>query len=353
MNKIGRCFVSGVLALMLMSSSSNVFASYYTVKSGDTFWKIAGKYNMSTVKLMQANEADESRILYVGDVLYIPDEIYDVYYVKAGDTPWLISKEFNVSLTELLEINNLSEYDYIYIGQKLKIPSENSNLNNVNSEPYITYKTHIVQKGDDYWKLSVEYGVSYQELLDANGATYNSILYIGDEVKIPVHNVPVMQTKGDEYGEYLDWWNGAQYVLPRGATFKVIDFYTGKSFMVKRTTGSNHADCETLTKADTNILKSIWGGFSWTRRPVIIEYNGRRIAASVSGMPHAGNDSAQGGAYTEWRSGEYGAGLNLDYVKNNDMDGVFDVHFLNSTRHKDGLVDSKHQECVKIAAGIK
>jgi len=41
-------------------------------------------------------------------------------------------------------------------------------------------------------------------------------------------------------------------------------------------------DCETLTVKDTNIMKEIWGGFSWVRRPVIIKYNGRKIAASMT-----------------------------------------------------------------------
>jgi len=31
-------------------------------------------------------------------------------------------------------------------------------------------------------------------------------------------------------------------------------------------------------------MKEIWGGFSWVRRPVIIKYNGRKIAASMTAM---------------------------------------------------------------------
>ena len=34
------------------------------------------------------------------------------------------------------------------------------------------------------------------------------------------------------------------------------------------------------------------------------------------------------------------------------VDGVMDIHFLNSTRHSDGKVDTNHQKCIKIAAGI-
>jgi hypothetical protein len=100
-------------------------------------------------------------------------------------------------------------------------------------------------------------------------------------------------------------------------------------------------------------MKEIFGGsFSWTDRPVLIKVNGRKIAASMSGMPHAGNDAAAAAAWTSWRSGDYGAGTNFDWIKNNGMDGHFDIHFLNSTRHVDGQVDPTHQANVKIAAGL-
>ena len=84
---------------------------------------------------------------------------------------------------------------------------------------------------------------------------------------------------------------------------------------------------------------------------MIVHFNDKHIAASMTAMPHAGVDSVEGGKYTEWRSDGYSAGTNYDYVKENGMDGHVDIHFAGSKRHKDGAVDPKHQECVKIAAG--
>jgi len=43
--------------------------------------------------------------------------------------------------------------------------------------------------------------------------------------------------------------------------------------------------------------------------------NGRKMAASMAGMPHAGVDSAPANTYVKSRSGGYGAGDNLDSVK--------------------------------------
>lgn len=166
----------------------------------------------------------------------------------------------------------------------------------------------------------------------------------------PKSTTNTAQSAGNGKVELLDWWKQANAVFPTNSVATVKDVYTGKTFKVKRTMGSNHADCEALTLEDTKIIKSIWGGFSWTRRPVHVLINGRVLAASMTAMPHAGIDSAPAFQTVDNRSGDYGRGQNLDVVKNNGMDGHFDIHFLNSTRHKDGKVDPQHQALIKEAA---
>lgn len=129
-------------------------------------------------------------------------------------------------------------------------------------------------------------------------------------------------------------WSEASKVFPRGAVATIEDVYTGKTFKIKRTFGTNHADVEALTKADTAMIKEIWGGFTWERRPVIVHINGRRLAASLAGMPHAGSS--------------------LDGVPNNGMSGVIDLHFRGSRKHAEGNItatpDPLHQNAISIAA---
>lgn len=150
--------------------------------------------------------------------------------------------------------------------------------------------------------------------------------------------------------ETLDWWQSARNVFSTGSVATVKDVRTGKTFKIKRTMGTNHADSEALTAKDTEIIKSIWGGFTWNTRPVHINVKGRTLAASMSSLPHAGVDSAPAFAVVNNRSEGYGRGENLDVVKNNGMNGHFDVHFKNSTRHKDGRVDPRHQASIRIAS---
>jgi len=147
------------------------------------------------------------------------------------------------------------------------------------------------------------------------------------------------------------WYSEASRIFSRGTTATVYDIDTGLSFKVKRTYGTNHADCETLTAEDTKIMKKIYGGsWSWTRRAIIVDVDGTKLAASMAGMPHAGVESAPANKTVSSRSGGYGKGTNLDAVKGNNMSGVFDIHFYQSKTHGTQRVDEKHQAAVKKAA---
>lgn len=159
-------------------------------------------------------------------------------------------------------------------------------------------------------------------------------------------------SKSNQKSNYLAaWFGNVENSFKKGDTAQVYDIRSGRTFNIKRTYGYNHADCETLTAQDTKIMLEIYGGeWSWERRPIIITTNGKKYAASMAGMPHAGVDSAPADAYVKSRSGGYGGGSNLDAVKGNNMNGVFDVHFLNSKTHGTNKVDSNHQKALKEAA---
>jgi peptidoglycan hydrolase-like protein with peptidoglycan-binding domain len=146
-------------------------------------------------------------------------------------------------------------------------------------------------------------------------------------------------------------WSSASKVFARGTTATVYDIETGISFKIKRTYGTNHADCETLTAADTKTMKKIFGGsWSWNRRAVILTVGDTKIAASIAGMPHAGDDDKTANRTISSRSGGFGRGMNYDSVKSNGMDGHFDVHFLGSKTHGTNRLDPAHQSMVKKAA---
>lgn len=127
----------------------------------------------------------------------------------------------------------------------------------------------------------------------------------------------------------LSWDLVNQIWLP-GTTARVYDIDTGITFVAWRLYGSQHADVEPLTKSDTYLMKTIYGGkWSWARRAVIVELNGRYIAGSMNGMPHG-----------------------QQKIYGNDFDGQFCIHFLGSRLHKNRHLDAEHQAMVLKAARV-
>ncbi len=171
-----------------------------------------------------------------------------------------------------------------------------------------------------------------------------------------VNQVQVVSRQSSErrFGEYLPWSTVMEMIDKGKTVFVIEDFYTGTTFKMLAAYGGVHSDVEPLTAEDAHIIKSLWGGeYSWIRRPVLVHFNGRVIAASLNGMPHAGMDNTPEGQYINVRSGGYGYGYNFDSVKGNDFDGHLCLHFKDSKLHANRKIDEKHQKNVRIAAGLE
>ncbi len=338
---------------LMVGQVITVPSNTYTVQKGDTYYLIAKKCGVSLSSLLSINGAENNSMLYAGQKITIPSSDNTTSYtVQKGDTYWIISQKYGITLSELLAANGVTDDTSLFIGDIVKIPQRSGNSSGSSSTtPSITYKTHTVVSGDTLWNIAIKYGIPFQELLDTNSLNESSYISSGMKLTIPVHNIPVKETPAG-YGELLEWFSEAQYVVPINADFTVVDLATGKSFNARRTIGSGHADCEPLTAKDTAVMKEIWGGnFNWNKRSVLIKIGGRTIAASAAGMLHAGNDGAPGGEWTSWRSDNYGAGTNYDYIKGNDAHGHFDLHFYKSIGHSSGVENSTHQKNVLKSAG--
>lgn len=149
----------------------------YTVKKGDSLWKIANKYNTTVEKLKSANNL-KTNTLSVGQKLVIPSisvspEVSDTYIVQKGDSLWSIANKFNMTVSELKKLNNLTN-NLLSIGQVLKIKDSSNNGE----------KTYTVQKGDSLWVIANKYDITTEELKSYNNLTSN-LLSIGQVLKIP------------------------------------------------------------------------------------------------------------------------------------------------------------------------
>ena len=129
----------------------------------------------------------------------------------------------------------------------------------------------------------------------------------------------------------MDWWDsGIQQIFARGTVAKITDVETGISWYEIRKGGTNHADVQPLTAADTKAMKKACGGWSWDRRAIFVTINGVNYAASMNCMPH-------------------GSGS----IQDNDFDGHHCIHFTNSRTHGTNRVCSLHQGAIRKALAAK
>ncbi len=220
--------------------------------------------------------------------------------------------------------------------------------------------TYSVKPGDTLYDLAATYGVTVDNIMAANGLDSDKLsldqkllIPVSGKVKAikPVHKTTLTVVKqvqhtpkvlvsrarynGRAVGQLIKW-SEARNIFGIGAVATVIDVNTGYTFKIRRKGGHNHADCEPLTSADTAVMKKIYGSWSWDRRAIVVEINGKKIAASMAGMPHGSDD-----------------------VSGNDFSGHFDIHFSGSMTHgseytksRVPMVDSDHQAMVRKAAGL-
>ena len=98
-------------------------SNIYIVKSGDSLYSIARKYQITVDELKRLNNLS-SNILSIGQVLKIPstsNESSNTYIVKSGDSLYSIARKNQITVDELKRLNNLSS-NILSIGQVLKIP---------------------------------------------------------------------------------------------------------------------------------------------------------------------------------------------------------------------------------------
>lgn len=164
-----------LLVSSVNSTDDNISDAYYTVKSGDTLWGIARKYNMSVNDLKSLNNLSSNN-LSIGQKLIVSKASSNDYTVVAGDTLWGIARKFNVSVDDLKSLNNLTS-NSLSIGIVLKIPPY-SNKKNEETNVY------VVKSGDSLWSIARKFNSTVDEIKRLNSLQSN-ILSIGQRLVVP------------------------------------------------------------------------------------------------------------------------------------------------------------------------
>ncbi|MCJ0537848.1 LysM peptidoglycan-binding domain-containing protein [Enterococcus cecorum] len=211
------------------NQSTSTTTGSYTVKAGDSLWKIANQHGLSVSQLKSMNQLS-SDLIYPGQKLVVKSGTTSTatttpsqstvtnqvtnptttpvsrpstntqasYTVKAGDSLWAIATKHGLSVSQLKSLNQLSS-DMIYPGQKLTVKGGNtasvstSTVTTTTVKPALTQvsnqtvtatdKTYKVVSGDSVWKIAHQFGISMDTLRSLNHIK-NDFIYPGQVLKV-------------------------------------------------------------------------------------------------------------------------------------------------------------------------
>ena len=97
-----------------------------------------------------------------------------IHTVKWGETLSWIAWRYGVTIQQIVDANGLTSSNVIYAGQKLTIPV-----------PATDYVEHIVQAGETMYAIAAKYGVSAWDIARRNGLWNINLIYVGQKLIIP------------------------------------------------------------------------------------------------------------------------------------------------------------------------
>ena len=214
----------------------------YEVVAGDTISKLAKRFNSNIRSIQQSNNLKSIR-LNVGQTLLIPTELETrnslavapqrtseiqqgevslenpvliPHTLEAGDSLWAIARLYGVSTAQLVEWNGIDLISEVGVGEQVlvarngyqqpkasksnRITDENSKSGTVKlsvaasakqesgsnrlKKPIQTFKSHVIKKGENLYRISLKYGIKLQQLLDWNGLKLDSVIVPGQSLRV-------------------------------------------------------------------------------------------------------------------------------------------------------------------------
>ena len=181
---------AATIAAVVVTLLATAFAGY-EVQPGDTLAEIAAEHGVSTQSLADANDISNPNRIFVGQVLTIPGENgqgSQTHTVAYGETLGTIAWNYGTSVSRLSDANGISNPNRIYPGQTLVIPGTNQ------PGPSDTPRTHRVQPGESLALIAGRYGVTVEQIKEANGITDGNLIFVGSTLNI---DTPVELTSFD------------------------------------------------------------------------------------------------------------------------------------------------------------
>jgi LysM repeat protein len=111
------------------------------------------------------------------------------HIVRAGETLGAIALQYDVTVEDIQAANSLDGF-LIGIGDELTIPIVRTNTSGSNASGPQQDFLYTVESGDTLIGIALKFGSTTDSILQANGLATNALIIPGDQLIVPVANVP-------------------------------------------------------------------------------------------------------------------------------------------------------------------
>lgn len=171
----------------------------HKVRSGETLYSIARRYNVSTSEILFYNP--DAKNLKAGDVLYLPaedkpeiqpeeiteevvGEKFFEHIIESGETIWGITRKYDVTESELKSLNPVLRSGFP-AGVRIKIPVKEEKPVEVKPINEDAFVTHVVREDETLYGLASKYNLTIPEIKRFNPVLEKRNLVEGEKLLIP------------------------------------------------------------------------------------------------------------------------------------------------------------------------
>ncbi|MBU5676952.1 LysM domain-containing protein [Alkaliphilus sp. MSJ-5] len=165
----------------------------YTIRSGDTFFLLAQRFNTTVEAIQRANPGVDPNNLQIGQVICMPGTPptpgcpagTTPYTIRSGDTFFLLAQRFNTTVEAIQRANPGVNPNNLQIGQVICMPGDTTPPPSGCPTGTTSY---TIRSGDTFFLLAQRFNTTVEAIQRANPGVNPNNLQIGQRICIPTAN---------------------------------------------------------------------------------------------------------------------------------------------------------------------
>jgi len=125
------------------------------------------------------------------------------HLVQRGDNLYRLALRYGTTVNAIVAANGLANPNAIYVGQRLVIRSGSTSPSTGSSTATTTGSYYVVQRGDTLSGIAVRHGVTTWALVTANGLSSPNMIYAGQRLTIPGTGTPAFAPASGTADTYI------------------------------------------------------------------------------------------------------------------------------------------------------